>query len=273
MAVSYSLTPLRVLTFGDVIQVSSSYRHNLGLVDDGTVIAWGFGEMGQLGDGTMTADHQREIPVTVEGLTDAVEVAAGGYHSLALLSDGTVKAWGYNTFGQLGNNETTNRAEPVTVTTDGTNPLQNVDAIAGGHTNSFALLTNDTIRGWGQNYGNLSMSALGADLTTDYEKLPVQVFGIGTAKAIAAAGMHNFALLTDNTLRAWGYNGSGQLGDGTETKTYLPVTVKADESTTLSNVISIAANSEHSLAIVSGNTGRDRVSPQSLSTTGRSPGL
>ena len=68
-------------------------RHSLALMANGTARAWGRNAEGQLGDGTTT---QRNSPVAVATLTNAIAIAAGQDHSLALLADGTVRAWGYN---------------------------------------------------------------------------------------------------------------------------------------------------------------------------------
>src|ERR1041385_6945783 len=90
---------------------------------DTEVRAWGDNSTGQLGTG-MTGGGAT-APVAVTGLTDVIDVAAGQGFSMALLSDGTVRAWGYNGFGQLGDGTTTNRPSPVVV-----NGLTGVKAIA-----------------------------------------------------------------------------------------------------------------------------------------------
>ena len=84
------------------------------------MLAWGYNNYGQLGDGTTV---NRSQPVTVQisagtPLQGVVAVAAGNSHSLALKADGTVLAWGYNGNGQLGDGGTTNRSRPVLLTDD-----------------------------------------------------------------------------------------------------------------------------------------------------------
>jgi hypothetical protein len=108
------LTPVRVSGLTQVIAIAAGEGHSLALKSDGTVRAWGHNVYGQLGDGITTNSSS---PVTVSGLTGVISaIAAGGGHSLALKSDGTVVwAWGYNAYGQLGNNTTADSDVPVTV--------------------------------------------------------------------------------------------------------------------------------------------------------------
>src|SRR6266851_2418171 len=152
--------------------------------------------MGQLqlqGDGTTNAS---DLPVAVSGLSGAVAVSGGGSHSLALLGDGTVRAWGSNGSGQLGDGTTTG-------------PETCVEA-------------------------------------RPCSRTPVAVSGLSGVVAISAGGSHSLALLSNGTVRAWGNNGSGQLGNGTTTTSDVPVVVSG-----LSAVVAVSAGGEHSLALLS----------------------
>ncbi|MFY1695294.1 RCC1 domain-containing protein [Solwaraspora sp. WMMA2101] len=109
---------------GPVTAVAAGWGHNLGLRPDGTVIAWGWNDAGQLGNGDC-GWYQSETPVPVcavgqtapctRFLTGVIAIVAGEYHSLALLRDRTVVAWGYNIAGQLGDGSTVDRLTPVRV--------------------------------------------------------------------------------------------------------------------------------------------------------------
>ena len=125
--------PVPVARLSAVAAISANGRHDLALLANGTVMSWGDNTFGQLGNGTTSANHNAELPVAVTGLPKAVAVAAGGEHSLALLANGTVMAWGDNSNGQLGNGRTTSSDVPVAVP-----GLSNVKAIAAGDLSGVA---------------------------------------------------------------------------------------------------------------------------------------
>src|SRR5439155_19317829 len=98
-----------------VIGIAAGDDFSMALRTDGNVWAWGSNWYGQLGDGTNTNSN---VPVQVSGLTDAIRIAAGEClkgHSLAVKTDGTVWAWGWNGYGQLGNGTITDSNVPVQV--------------------------------------------------------------------------------------------------------------------------------------------------------------
>jgi alpha-tubulin suppressor-like RCC1 family protein len=105
-------TPIANLTNVSEIFVNPDGQTAYALLEDGTVMAWGNNDSGQLGDGTTT---DRAIPALIPGLSQVTSVTANGASVYALLQDGTVKAWGYNHFGQLGDGTTTNYTTPVAV--------------------------------------------------------------------------------------------------------------------------------------------------------------
>jgi len=198
---------------------------SLALLSDGTVWSWGNNSFGQLGDGTTVS---KTTPVQVLGITNAIAIAAGGSGSknssvfgMALLADGTVKTWGGNTYGQLGDGTIINRSAPVTVS-----GLTNVTAIACGGDFAYALLSNGTIKSWGRNNFSYSYGqGMLGDGTIINRYTPVTVYGITNATAIAACAYYGLALLADGTISAWGNNSKGQLGDGTKTNRLKPVKV------------------------------------------------
>jgi alpha-tubulin suppressor-like RCC1 family protein len=198
-----------------------------------SAVAWGQNLFRQLGDGT--ANALSDVPLPVSNLKFVTSISAGGLHTLALLANGSVMAWGNNGFGQLGDGTTTTREVPVAV-----KGLAGVRAIAAGGNHSLALMSNGTVMAWGNN----ESGQLGTGNTTESE-VPVAVKGLTGVRAIAAGANHSLALMSNGTVMAWGDNESGQLGNGSAAKSStVPVAVKA-----LTGVTAISGGGEFSLAL------------------------
>jgi alpha-tubulin suppressor-like RCC1 family protein len=230
--------PIPVRGLSGVAAVAAGEESNLALLNDGTVVAWGENEAGQLGDGTNAGPETcfneipcSKVPVPVSDLSGVTAIAAGSGRSLALLSNGTVMAWGEN----VGDGTTTNSDVPTPVS-----GLAGVTAIAAGERGSLALLGNGTVMAWGSNLGNG---------TSGHSNVPVPVSGLGGVTAIAAGDQHSLALLRDGTVMAWGANSHGQLGSGTVTSSNVPQPVIG-----LSDVAAIAAGYRQSLALLGNGT-------------------
>ena len=211
--------------------VSVGWYHSLAAKSDGSVSAWGYNGLGQLGNNTTT---DLAVPAAVPGLTGVVGVAGGSYQSAALKADGTVWAWGWNAVGQLGNNSTVDSKVPVQV-----QGLSGVKAIAAGTSHFLALKADGTVWTWGYN----SNGQIGNNTTTD-ALVPVQVQGLSGVTAITGGYTSSVALKGDGTVWAWGYNGYGQLGNNTTTDSKLPVQVQG-----LSGVAAISAGYHHVVAV------------------------
>jgi YD repeat-containing protein len=208
-----SLVPVVVPGITTATSVTASYTSTYAVLADGSVRSWGNNSSGQLGNGSVGGASTS--PTSVVGLTTAVRVAAGPTHALALLSDGTVVAWGDNSYGQFGDGTYTSSAAPVPVP-----GLSGVVSIAAGHYHSLAILSDGTARAWGYN----ANGQLG-DGSTTWSTTPVAVSGLTGAVKAAAAYVSSYAVLGDGTVRAWGYNGYGNLGDGSTTDRHTPVAV------------------------------------------------
>lgn len=152
---------------------------------------------------------------------------------------GTVWAWGYNGFGQLGNGTNTNSNLPIIVT-----GLTEVVAIAGGTSHSLALNNNGTVWAWGDNFaGQLGNG------TNINSNVPVAVSGLTGVIAISGGDSHSVALKSDGTVWAWGDNTFGQLGNGANINSNVPVAVM-----NLTGVVAIAAGDFYSLALKNDGT-------------------
>jgi alpha-tubulin suppressor-like RCC1 family protein len=254
--VPVEVTQSGVLAGKTIVALSTGSNHNLALCADGTLAVWGNNQFRQLGDGSYT-DRSVPVDVTQSGVLagkTVVSIAAGSNHGLALCSDGTLAAWGYNSSGQLGDGSTTSRNVPVAVDQSGVLAGKTIVALAGGLYHSLALCSDGTLAAWGRN----DRGQLGDGSTTN-RSVPVDVTQSGvlagkTVVAIGAVSYHSLALCADGTLAGWGYNGFSQLGDGSNINRNVPVAV--DQSGVLAdkNVVSLAAGGSHSLALCADGT-------------------
>jgi alpha-tubulin suppressor-like RCC1 family protein len=240
-----SNVPVAVSGLGEVAALSGGNEDGLALLDNGTVMDWGWNSWGELGDGIAGGPEIcdgsacSKTPVVVSGLSGVTAVSAGNDHDLALLGNGTVMAWGFNRYGQLGNGTTEDSNVPVPVL-----GLEDVTAIAAGGDHSLALLGNGTVMAWGSVQGPDTCFD-GASCSTT----PEPVSGLEGVTAISAGRTQSMALLSDGTVVAWGSNSFGQLGNGTTVSSEEPSKVSG-----LKDVTAISAGSEHSLALLSNGT-------------------
>jgi alpha-tubulin suppressor-like RCC1 family protein len=151
--------------------------------------------------------------------TVVTAISAGNLHTVALKNDGTVWAWGYNGFGELGDGTSTDRYTPVPA---GGSLLTGVIAISAGGYRTVALKNDGTVWDWGYNLHGELGDGTG---TNTNRNTPVQVEGMTGITAISAGNLHTVALKNDGTFWAWGNNDYGQLGDGTNTDRNIPVQV------------------------------------------------
>ncbi len=218
--------------------IATSGAHACAITSEGGIKCWGSNGSGELGDGTTTDSL---VPVDVAGLaSDVARVSTGFGHTCALMTDGRVKCWGYNNYGQLGNGTTTDSRVPVDVSS----LASGVGAIAAGPEHTCAITSGGGVRCWGDN----SSGQLGNG-TTINSAVPVNVSGLERGvTAIATNYWHTCAVTTEGGVRCWGSNRSGELGDGTTTASLVPV----DVSGLASGVSAIAAGQGHTCALTSG---------------------
>jgi alpha-tubulin suppressor-like RCC1 family protein len=219
--------------------VASSYAHTCALQPSGSVLCWGYGIDGELGNGSSASST---TSVVVTGISDAIALAAGTHHTCAVQASGAVRCWGLNSgaIGQLGNGIPGNANTSVAVT-----GLTDAVALAAGSDHTCALQAGGTVRCWGLN-GNGQLG----DGTTVNSSTSVAVTGISDAVALAAGDGHTCALQASGTVRCWGFNGFGQLGDGTLVDSTTSVAV-----TGLTNAVALGAGL-HTCALLDNGTVR-----------------
>jgi alpha-tubulin suppressor-like RCC1 family protein len=308
----------------NVQSIAVGISHACALLNDGSVLCWGSNTFGQLGDGT---NFDSESPVAVVGLNNVVSLGLGYGTSCALLADQTVSCWGSNQWGQLGAVSMASSSTPVAVLglsgvsalvtaannncavlvnhtvrcwgetpgggritvpmtvsltgvvsmalgngygcaivldgttwcTDGFSPTTGPSfavvpgltgavllAVGSGTQNACAVLTDGTVRCWGDNlYGQLG------NATASFSMTPVVVPGLTGVRSLAAGGVHVCADLNDGTARCWGYNSDGELGNGGTANSLTPVVVSG-----LAGASSLAGGAYNTCAAMVDGTAR-----------------
>ena len=217
-----------------VLAITSGDRHTCALTIAGAVKCWGNNHDSQLGDGTGV---DKNTPVDVIRLDSGVKaIAAGERHTCALTIAGAVKCWGNNHDGQLGDGTGLDKKTPVDVV----GLASGVKAITARWRQTCALTTDGGVKCWGLNHEGQLGDGTAVDKNT-----PVDVVGLASGvKAITAGWRHTCAMTTASTVKCWGSNHDGQLGDGTGVDRSHPVEIMG-----LTGVTAIAAGAEHTCAL------------------------
>lgn len=190
------------------------YQASCALLADGTVRCWGRADQGQLGDGT-TGNRSSAIPVeAVSGVTTVADLAAGGHRTCARAADGLLRCWGDNYGGKLGNASQTLSALPVVAavlrcdTNDGICSAVETQPLSPGDCRSTSC-----------GDGRSSETETPSICSVDCPSL--------TLPTTLGSGRTCYRRASDGLWRCWGYNGSGQLGDGTTVSTVLKAVTPA----------------------------------------------
>ena len=254
------------VALGGIISITTGQFHTCAGLSGGSARCWGNNGRGQLGDNTTTNKNK---PVVVSGLTGVRAITAGGFHTCALRTGNAMKCWGYNFYGQLGSyNLSSNIPVTVTALSGVTTTATTGDGHACALVVSAEVPSTDKPVCWGSN----ANGELGANLSPSpaNSTIPVPVFGIADAGAVGAdpvgypapisAGNEHACLLPagSGTPKCWGRNTDGELGNGNNTSSDLPVNVSG-----LTTVTQLSAGGElfgaelgHTCAVLTDNTAR-----------------
>jgi alpha-tubulin suppressor-like RCC1 family protein len=225
------------------VAIAVGFDHACAILDDASLICWGGNSAGQLGDGTTTtASSSSPVSVDLGAGRTAAAIATGSSHTCAILDNASLKCWGSNSHGQLGDGTTTDSSTPVSVDVGAG---RYAVAISGGRYQSCAILDDGSVKCWGYNgYGGLG------DGTYTNSGSPATSVDLGTGRtavSIATGYYHTCVVLDDASLKCWGYGNNGELGDGSTSSSNTPVSVTFEVGRL---VLAIAHGSAHTCAML-----------------------
>jgi alpha-tubulin suppressor-like RCC1 family protein len=291
---AYSPVPVRVEQGGvladkTVVGIAAGISVSMAICSDGSLATWGKNDYGQLGNGSGAFGQVSWVPVLVrqDGVLagkQVVAAAAGKFHSVALCSDGTIAAWGYNAHGSLGNGGSATSYVPVMVDSTGFLAGRTVVAVSAGMYSSTAIASDGTLALWGDGISrpesaklenlheafsvvsvaesesnNLALSGNGKLAHFAYSGPPEIKQAISpvltgkTVVSIAAGDRHNLALAADGTLASWGSGNA--LGIGPKIQQGFQVhPIRGNGILAGRTVIAVSAGFDHSLALCDDGT-------------------
>ena len=188
--------------------------HTCAILDNDSLVCWGANSSGQLGIGN-TSDQTRPQTVSLGNNRTVKDVFLGHSYTCAIWDDDSVKCWGANGNGQLGQGNTNSADSPSDFShfiNLGDSRARTAQVISGGEIHVCGILDNDELKCWGSGaHGRLGSGS------TNQINAPGPALNLGTgklARKISSGGEHTCALLNDHTVKCWGRNGRGQLGAG-----------------------------------------------------------
>lgn len=256
--VPVAVTTSGVLAGKTVLSMSSGDFHTCVIASDNQVYCWGSSNSnGQRGDGSaINSYYLYPTAVSTSGVLSGktiLAVTSGTDHSCVIASDNQAYCWGKNDKGQLGNNLNTDSNVPVAVDTSGVLAGKTLVSIDAGGSTTCATATDGAMYCWGRG----GDGELGNNTTTD-SLVPVAVTMSGTLSgktitSISVGSIHTCAIVSDNKVYCWGYNGYGQFGNGTNSSSLVPVAAMNTGPLASSAISSLSAGGIHTCVIASDN--------------------
>lgn len=228
------------------------------LTSAGQVFTWGDNLGKSLGNGG-SLDSDVPVAVDMSGVLSGKTVTSmstGWLHTQVIASDGLLYAWGLNDEGQIGDGSKTDRSTPVAVDTSGVLAGKTLVAVSCGLGHSVALSDDGMLFSWGINGGPNGILGDGTTTTYATSGRPVTTDMTGalsgkTITALAAGTSHTLVLTSDGEVFGWGYNGNGQIGDGTIMPRPMPTALNMSGALAGQAVTVIFGGSDWSLALAS----------------------
>ena len=262
--------PCSPLNITKVILTSSEAQFS-GAISNGKIFEWGYNDTGQLGDNSLT---NRCTPISIGGNNKTFcAISSGRRNILGLEKNGQLWGWGYNLFGQLGNNTTNNKCTPVSIL----GAKKTFVAIAAGYSNTGSIDKNGQVWCWGNN----NNGQLGNN-TTDDKCTPISIQGVKKTFCVITVGLATTASIDKNgQMWCWGYNIYGQLGNNSTVSRCTPISILGAKKTfcqvksVTSNFISLDKNGQiwgwgrNDYGQLGDNSIQDKCTPVSIQGTKR----
>ncbi len=239
---------------GKIIQAAVGNKFTIALTESGKVYTWGYNYYGQLGDGT-TESSTTPINITyflgLNSSDKVVQVFAGSYHAVVLTERGQVYTWGFNAYGQLGDDTTTNRKNPLNITNKIGDGTKKIVQLSVAPESNIVLTENDQVYSWGSNYyGQLG------DGTTNNKKKPenitynIPLTSDDKIKQLAIGNNHTMILTENGKIYTCGRNSYGQLGNDDFSNKAIPIELTNKISlSSKDKVVQISVGFYHSVAL------------------------
>jgi len=239
--------PVMVMGISNAKAISLGGNHSCALLGDGSVSCWGTNGSGQLGQ---PASVPYELtPTSVPGLSGVINISAGGQYTCAVLAVGSVQCFGADIDGEVGNVNGPVGPNYVYSPTPASGVTTAV-SVQAQSANTCAVLTDGTVSCWGNN----QFDELGR-IATNRANTPGLVTGLSGVQSIAPGSTldHVCVIMIDATMRCWGANSQGQLGNGSPTSTLSPTPVSVSG---ISTAVAAATAGSTSCAVLQDGTVR-----------------
>ena len=244
--IAMNSTPIQMQVSGsNFTRFACGQSHCLAIKANGTLWAWGNNTAGQLGIGSVD-NSEHDTPINIGVGSAWIAVSCGDNYSMAIQANGTLWAWGNNSFGQLGNGNSGG--------TPNTTPIQigSLDSwvdVECGANFTLAIKADGTLWSWGNNNsGQLGLGSTSTEFTS-----PQQVTAVAAnnwiSVAAAGGGAHALGVTSNGVIYSWGDNSHRQLGDGTTNSHNSPIPISYFSTSGIKG-LTVYCGSYHSFAIV-----------------------
>jgi prepilin-type N-terminal cleavage/methylation domain-containing protein len=255
-----SLVPVAVNTAGvlngkTIKSISTGGSATCAIASDNLAYCWGDNTWGQLGNNS-TIDSSVPVAVNTAGVLNGKtikSISTSNSETCAIASDNLAYCWGVNSYGQLGNNSTTNSSIPVAVYKTGVLNGKTITAISAEGSEACVIASDGQPYCWGYNYNG----QLGNNSTTQ-SQVPVAVDNSGVLSGknstyISTAGAQACVVASDNQVYCWGFNNMGQLGNNSTSDSHSPVAVNTAGVLSGKTLTSVTGGYSHTCALANNN--------------------